>query len=271
MKRLPPVHLAGLVIVALLISLFGASAQAGGPKAGTSIIGGAPAGPDFAFTVAIYEDNQFECSGSVVSPTTVVTAAHCVLGRPLSIAANRFKLGSPGAERIPVSVAIRHPAYVPKTGQNDVAVLLLGSPTTAPPIPLASAADDAAYVYPGAAFSAAGFGSRNPFNFGKEKIGTLMAADTRVAKGCGPGLFRAVMICTRGGRIGRYLRRGTCSGDSGGPLAAEIPEGPRLFGVTSFGLTPNDWVGKQVVCGHYKGREIFTRIAGVSAFIAPYL
>ena len=68
---------------------------------------------------------------------------------------------------------------------NDLAVLMLNAPTTATPIALASAADDAAYTPVGNPLSIAGFGRRNPSKYGKRKFGVLTATTTFSTSACG--------------------------------------------------------------------------------------
>src|SRR5215204_2428214 len=51
------------------------------PRARASVVGGARANPaQFPFAVAIFRKGHMHCSGSVIGPTKVLTAGHCVTG-----------------------------------------------------------------------------------------------------------------------------------------------------------------------------------------------
>ena len=164
--------------------------------------------------------------------------------------------------------------------QNDLAVLSLTSPTTAPPLQLADAAEDAAYTRPGAPLQVAGFGNRNPI-LRRQNVGLLTAADVTV-RNC---LLPSWAICDYGGRAGsvilrfkkhhrlkRKVKKSICSGDSGGPLVARTPNGPRLIGVaeaSSGPRKPNPFFF--VICGLKGFPSLHSRVASYLSFIQANL
>jgi secreted trypsin-like serine protease len=107
------------------------------------VVGGSPADPaDYPSTVAV-TDTQGEpfCTGTLVAPKAVVTAAHCI--HYISTSKMRVVYGyadpaqAPAAERRPVALAKAHPDYdsnaPPLTADglaksNDIGVLVLGDP-----------------------------------------------------------------------------------------------------------------------------------------------
>ena len=106
------------------------------------------------------------CSGSVISPTKVLTAGHCVAG--FNLANLQVIIGRPTLRDTSVGQAIGvtsgsvHPDFE-QTGLHDVAVLTLAQPTSVTPVPLATPQQDAALAAAGAQLHVAGYGATNPF------------------------------------------------------------------------------------------------------------
>jgi secreted trypsin-like serine protease len=245
---LPRIARTGTVLLctAALVGLLAGPAAARGPRARSSVVGGNPATlTEWGFTAAVFTPNSL-CTGVVVSPTRVLTAAHCVGSLPTMLIRVNSTNAFVGGDVLQVSAAAFAPGYA-NGFVNDLAVLTLKTATTAPPITLASAAEDATYTQPGAPLATAGFGDRNPLIIGKRQIGLLTAADV-LARNCGP--IPPSTICDAGGRAGtafrrfrghvlkRKLAKVICEGDSGGPLIARTPAGPRLIGITEASSSP---------------------------------
>ncbi len=265
---------------AALIGTLSAGVADASPRAGKSVIGGLPASIDqWGFAAAVLTPTTL-CTGTVISPTRVLTAGHCV-GNPLTMTV-RTKSTSAfmGGEALGVSAVTFAPGFA-HTFENDLAILTLKTPTTATPIPLANAAEDAAYTAPGAPLSEAGFGNRNPLIVGKPQIGLLTATDVS-ARFCP---LPPWAICDAGRRVGfaarrikhewkrRTVRASVCSGDSGGPLVANTPAGPRLIGTaeasTAAPSKRNPFFF--VICGLKGYPSVHTRAYNYSDFIQANL
>ncbi|XP_038581517.1 coagulation factor VII-like isoform X1 [Micropterus salmoides] len=85
--------------------------------------------------VLVQLNGSSHCGGVLINADWVVTAAHCVHGinpQNLAVVAGEHHLDvEEGTEqRIPVSLAVAHEAYVPATGDSDVALLQLSRPVT---------------------------------------------------------------------------------------------------------------------------------------------
>jgi trypsin len=235
---------AALVCAAVVLSAPASVAGASEPRARASVIGGSAASlQEWGFAAALVHPDSL-CTGIVLAPTKVLTTAHCVRDPSALVVRTNSTSAFAGGEVSSVAAAAIAPGFA-RGFRNDLAMLTLTIPTTAPPIQLADAAEDAAYTRIGAPLSVAGFGNRNPL-LGRQKIGSLITADVQVRRCPLP----AWAICDSGGRAGtafrrvrgRLLRRkvksAVCSGDSGGPLVARTPAGPRLIGIAEASAGP---------------------------------
>src|SRR4051794_539253 len=144
---------------ALLVGPAGATAAS--PGARTSIIGGdvatIEAFPSLTYIAAETGKNEgFACTGTVISPRVILTAAHCVedltVGgftppREYTVVTGR---GNPrdddGGNVLTVGATHVFPRFDPGPAHGDAALLVLSSPTSAPPIALAGAADGSLYA-----------------------------------------------------------------------------------------------------------------------------
>ena len=274
-------HPCAVLVACLALSVAAAGVQAA-PAAHKSIVGGTPADPSQFPYVAAVETRHSLCTGSVISPTHVLTAAHCIeadaSGLTVRIgSATAFSGGEPHA----VSAVAIHPGWAHSL-QSDLAVLALSQPTSAPPIPLATRDQDAMLTRPGAPLTAAGYGRRSPWAKGKPKVGLLTSTQV-AAHGFCP--LPHWIMCDAGGRSGliahakikgrlrkRPVMKTVCSGDSGGPLIATTPTGPVLVGVAEASLSTSrrsPW--GYVYCGLKGAPSLHTRVSEYLDFLSSNL
>jgi len=263
--------LIALACAAALSAGVASSSATAAPRARPSIIGGKAANPSqWTYAVAIYRKGHLHCGGSVISPTRVLTAAHCVFGLNLAnfaVIANRpdLRSGTTG-EVLGVASARVHPDYE-STGLHDVAVLNLTRPTTAVPIGLTSTADDIASTHVGGLLRVAGWGAQNPLGLRLSPILRKTTERVRNARRCLKAYTRDIfdptlMICALGKRLKRSRRpsihTSACTGDSGGALVADTPAGPRQVGIVSYGGP---------LCGVAAAPTVYARVSASLDFI----
>jgi secreted trypsin-like serine protease len=205
-------------------------------KRNARIIGGSTVtGKEFADCVAIGDDQDFGCTGTLIAPNVVLTAGHCQSLHSRIFVGN--DLEKKGTE-YRIAKHVRHPQYT-NGNANDVMLLILEKPVKGvkpralAPTALIDAAIDARVV---------GFGTTDlagTVGFGRKQqtdVPIVSQACKGKVNGKGDG---AVYGCHLGREIvaGKpLLLHDTCKGDSGGPLYVADAGGRWLLaGVTSRG------------------------------------
>ncbi|TNE92365.1 MAG: serine protease [Deltaproteobacteria bacterium] len=225
-----------MIISALLaLGLTAAVAQDGldtGDTAAPPVVGGtaSPAGK-WPAVVALDLGNA-ACTGTLVGPYTVVSAAHC--GSARSVIVNTTDYYSNEGTEYPVARTIIHPNYNPQSfpGGWDIEVIILAQPVVGFE-PYGFATDCAAGdVYDGAPATIVGFGLTTQTGTGyntKLHEATLPIVDADCSEDyyCDQNMVDAGELFAGGDGVD------ACYGDSGGPLFVNHEGEYVLVGVTS--------------------------------------
>jgi secreted trypsin-like serine protease len=255
MSKLP----AFLAAVALAL---GASAPA------HAVVGGNDADPgEYPYVAHILIDRSFQCTGTLVTPRHVVTAAHCSsllpsgianvpIGQPgqlIEVSVGAYQtpsaslLGgyeSDGEEHVAKSVSVS-PGYAGLGSvSHDAAVIELDTPSSKQPVKIASAEERSLWSA-GTLATIAGFGVTEADGEQPEVLQEArvpIVAD-EVAAEAYPYLIEGVDPLFGGFESGTQVAAGypeggvdSCQGDSGGPLLVSAGTEMRLVGDTSYGV-----------------------------------
>ncbi len=208
------------------------------------------------YLLVLSSSGAWACSGTLIGPSAVLSAGHCVVGNGGVIqpqdATVYFGNTVGSMTSRAVSAVYAHPGYqsvVPVP--NDISMLLLEEPAPAwatpiPPLPAALGLTQAdvggAIEYSGFGLDENGHSGRKLHVFGE--IAVVCGRQGACAAGMVPSSFCSQM------EVG-----GTCSGDSGGPAFIVRDSVEYVAGITSYG----DWR-----CSHF---GCSTSVDGHQAFI----
>ncbi|MEU0075951.1 serine protease [Streptomyces sp. NPDC006332] len=185
----------------------------------------------FMMQITDASQNQF-CGGTLVSPTKVVTAAHCMVGETTSsvrVVGGRTYLNGTNGTVSRVSKIWVHPGYTDATNGDDVAVLTLSTSMPYTTAKYVSSSQTSVYAA-GTTARIVGWGTTSANGSSSNQLRTATVptvSDSSCANSYGSDFVASDMVCAG------YTSGGvdTCQGDSGGPFLI----GGVLAGITSWG------------------------------------
>jgi len=246
------------------------------PVVANAIIGGRPAEvgtyPWLAHVIDSLQDEEVGCTGTVVAPRLVLTAAHCVtneetgeVNQPsgFTVITGNVDWHTQPRQVRHVSQVVVAPGYEASTGVDDAALLVLQRRTSAPAIALAQPAYDTELLQAGTVAWMVGWGDKaygqRGFTSALQEAPTAVQ-DPEWCEANAPPFYAPAQLCvleTAGETTG------TCEGDSGGPL---------IVGEHGEEQEPEEWVELGVLIGNFNDcattlPSVYTRVDALYPWI----
>ncbi|MCC6619893.1 MAG: S1 family peptidase [Deltaproteobacteria bacterium] len=215
------------------------------------------------------------CSGTLVAPSWVITAGHCVAGDDLAQqgitpATTFFYIGDdarprqsgalPAGRFVQADAFVPHPEYDARRNDHDLGLVHLAEPVTDVE-PLAINSQDLAAWF--AAWD--GPGAPPVFTVGFGAIEGVQSSGSGVKRSTTVNLDEVYADVY----LSEFVDTGTCFGDSGGPSFLDLtPDATRIIGITSAGgpCPPSD-----PDCDPCTTETYYTRVDAYAAWITPII
>jgi Trypsin len=181
-------------------------------------------------------DAQFICSGTLIAPKIVLTAAHCTTDTTSYFVKVKSPALNSNVDFVTVSGVWPNPRYNPKTFVNDIGLLKLDESFEGMPFPSLANSESARSINKFSRLRIYGWGVDQDFNQPDLlKTADLLLQDSSAAKIFGKTFNIKTMLAAGKKIVSEGVWSGGCSGDSGGPLISNINGIDVIVGVTSGG------------------------------------
>ncbi|EJK69075.1 hypothetical protein THAOC_09706 [Thalassiosira oceanica] len=233
------------------------------------VIGGSEAQEDrYSFAVSLQDRMGHFCGGTLISPDTVLSAAHCG-DDDYNVVVGRHDHGDRDGEVVSVKKVLKHPSYKSSTTDNDYMLIFLDKPVSVNNVKFASVTDN--FVRANEAVTVVGWGDMDidldeeelPDELREVEVYTISNNECDDSEGVIDGerdsyngQITSSMLCAE-----HPKRKDACQGDSGGPLVKKSGSGSgeefELVGVVSWG----------VGCAHDDFPGVYARVSAEYSWI----
>ncbi|KAM5236245.1 kallikrein-4-like [Ctenodactylus gundi] len=238
----------GLLLGYLLLGVTGSRAT----RASSRIVNGEDCVPHSQpWQAALMVENELLCSGVLVHPQWVLSAAHCLEDYTVGLGLHSLEAREePGSRLVETLISIRHPEYNHPSFANDLMLIKLKEAVpesdTIRSISVASQCPT-----PGDTCLVSGWGrlgnGRLPSRL--QCVNISVVSEDVCSEAYDP-VYHYSMLCAGGGQDGRD----SCHGDSGGPLVCNRS----LQGLVSLGTIP---------CGQPGSPSVYTNLCKFTDWI----